>query len=55
MAVTDSLVESVLQWSAQWTVKNMSNKFLGVIIQQKKVPYFLMTLMQCVLELFPWE
>jgi len=36
MAVTDCLVYTVLQWSAQWTVKNMSNKFSGVIIQQKK-------------------
>jgi hypothetical protein len=55
MAVTDSLVYTVLEWSAQWTVKDMSNKFSGVVIQQKKVPYFLMTLMQCVLELCPWE
>jgi len=25
MAVIDSLVYTVLQWSAKWTVKNMSN------------------------------
>lgn len=47
MAVTYSLVDTVLQWYAQWTVKNMSNKYSGVIIQQKKVPYFLMTHTVC--------